>query len=204
MLDAALRKLIDPPLDRAGAALARLGVSADAVTLFGLLPGGLAVLALSQARYDLALACLALNRLCDGLDGAVARRTKTTDFGGFLDIVGDFLVYAAIPLGFALADPAANAIPAAVLMASFFGAGSSFLAFAVIAAKRRIATDARGRKSFYYLGGLAEGTETVAVFVAMHLAPDWFPWLAYGFAALCWATALGRVLQARAMFRDGA
>ena len=201
MLDAAARKLIDPPLDRLGAGLARIGVSADSVTLFALIPGAGAVWALSQQAYWLALALILVNRLCDGLDGAVARHTRLTDFGGYLDIVGDFIFYAAVLLGFLLADPAANAGPAAVLMVSFFGTGSSFLAFATIAAKRGLSTEARGAKSFYYMGGLAEGTETILFFVLACLIPQHFAWLAYGFALLCAVTIVGRALQARALFR---
>lgn len=201
MLDAAARKLIDPPLDRLGAGLARIGVSADSVTLFALIPGAGAVWALSQQAYWLALALILVNRLCDGLDGAVARHTRLTDFGGYLDIVSDFIFYAAVLLGFLLADPAANAGPAAVLMVSFFGTGSSFLAFATIAAKRGLSTEARGAKSFYYMGGLAEGTETILFFALACLIPQHFPWLAYGFAALCGITIVGRALQARALFR---
>jgi phosphatidylglycerophosphate synthase len=202
MLDAAMRRLIDPPLDRAGALLARCGVSADAVTLLGLVPGGAALWALADGRYGLALAFILLNRLADGFDGAVARHTRLTDFGGYLDIVGDFLFYAAMPLGFALADPAANAVPAAVLLVSFMGTASSFLAFATLAAKRDLSTDVRGAKSFYYLGGLAEGTETIAFFVACCLLPQHFPWLAYGFAGVCAVTVLARAGMARQMFRD--
>jgi hypothetical protein len=61
---------------------------------------------------------------------------QPTDRGAFLDITLDFLFYASIPLAFALADPAANALPAAVLLAAFIGTGSSFLAFAVLAERR--------------------------------------------------------------------
>jgi len=201
MLDAAMRKIIDPPLDRLGAGLARIGVGADFVTLVALIPGAGAVLALSQEAYGAALGLIFVNRLCDGLDGAVARHTRLTDFGGYLDIVSDFLFYAGVLLGFLLADPAANAVPAAVLMVAFFGTGSSFLAFATIAAKRGLSTEARGAKSFYYMGGLAEGTETILFFVSACLLPQLFPWLAYGFAAICAVTIVGRALQARALFR---
>ncbi|MEQ8603970.1 MAG: CDP-alcohol phosphatidyltransferase family protein [Marivibrio sp.] len=202
MLDAAMRTIIDPPLDRLGALLARIGVSADCVTLFALIPGAGAVWALAHQAYGLALALILVNRLCDGLDGAVARHSRLTDFGGYLDIVSDFIFYAAVLLGFLLADPDANAIAAAALMVSFFGTGSSFLAFATIAAKRGLSTEARGAKSFYYMGGLAEGTETILFFILACLAPQHFQWLAYGFAAICWITIAGRALQARALFRD--
>ena len=91
----------------------------------------------------------------------MARRTGPSDLGGFLDIVLDFLVYAGMVFAFAFADPAANALAAAFLLFAFMGTGSSFLAFAVMAAKRGFATERRGRKSLYYLGGLTEGVETI-------------------------------------------
>jgi phosphatidylglycerophosphate synthase len=168
--------------------LAAHGVTADRVTLaaFGL--GLMAVPALAFGVYSAALAFILLNRALDGLDGAVARLSGSTDRGAFLDVACDFLFYPLVPLGFALADPASNALPAAVLICSFVGTGSSFLAFATIAAKRGQASAAYPAKGIYYLGGLTEGAETVALFVAICLWPTWFPVLAYLFAALCFLT----------------
>ena len=133
------------------------------------------------------------SRLCDGLDGAVARRTTPTDRGAFLDITLDFLFYASIPLAFAVADPAANALPAAVLLAAFMGTGSTFLAFAALAAKRGITSVAYPRKGIYYLGGLTEAGETLMCFMAMCLWPSAFGLLAYTFAGLCGLTILMRL-----------
>ena len=163
MLDARLRRLIDPPLDGVAAPLARRGLSANAVTVLGFVIGLGAAAAIAERAFLAGLGLLLLNRLLDGLDGAIARRRGLSDLGGFLDIVLDFLIYSAVPFAFALADPGANALAAAFLIFSFVGTGSSFLAFAIMAAKRGIATDLRGQKSLYYLGGLTEGTETVAV-----------------------------------------
>jgi|SRR5215475_12270936 len=201
MLDAAMRRIIDPPLDRIGHRLAAAGFSANSLTLAGFAVGLLAVPCLALGWYGAALAVILLNRLADGLDGAVARRTRLTDLGGYLDIVCDFVFYAAVPFGFALARPE-NAVPAAFLIFSFAGTGSSFLAFAILAAKRNLTTAAQGRKSLYYLGGLTEGTETIALFIAICLFPAWFPALAYLFGALCWLTTITRVLNARRSFRD--
>jgi phosphatidylglycerophosphate synthase len=200
MLDAAARRLVDPSLDRIGAALARRGIGADVVTLVGFGLGILAVPALAAEAYGAALALIALNRLLDGLDGAIARRAGPTDLGGYLDIVCDFLFYNAVVFGFALGRPE-QALPAAFLILSFVGTGTSFLAFAAIAAKRGLSTETQGRKSLYYLGGLTEGTETILLFVALCLFPDAFPWLAWGFGALCWLTTGARVAAAVRAFR---
>ena len=200
MLDAAMRQIIDPPLNRLGRRLARLGVRANQVTLIGLGLGLLAAALIWAGAPLLALVPLLASRLADGLDGAVARATRRTDFGGFLDIVADFLFYAAVPLAFALADPAANGTAAAVLLAAFYVNGTSFLGFAILAEKRGMTTSARGLKSLYFSNGLLEGTETILFFVALCLLPALFAPLAWGFAALCFLTAGLRVAAARRIF----
>lgn len=196
MLDSVLRPLIDPPLNRAARVIARSGISANALTTAGAVVAIGAAAAIAAERYGLALALIILNRLLDGLDGPLARIRGSTDFGGYLDIVCDFLFYAAIPLGFGFADPH-NLQPALVLLASFLGAGTSFLAYAIIAAKRGIETRAQGAKSFYFAAGLAEGTETFIAFVLACLWPRSFAQIAYGYAVLCALTVLGRIASAR-------
>ncbi len=202
MLDPFVRRLIDPPLDRVGAWLARRGVGANTLTATGLVVGLLAVPLLATQHYLWALAAILANRLLDGLDGAVARRTALTDFGGYFDIVADMVFYAATVLGFALAEPA-NAIWAALLLTGFMGTGASFLAWAAVAAKRGETTDVRGRKSIYYSAGIVEGTETVLFFVAMCLWPATFAWLAAIFAALCLWTTAARLIAAWDRWRAG-
>ena len=196
MLDARLRRLIDPPLDRLGAPLTRCGLSANLTTGMGFAIGLVAIAAIAGRAYGLGLGLLLLNRLLDGLDGALARRRGITDLGGFLDILADFIVYAGVPLAFALADPGANALPAAFLIFSFIGTATSFLAFAVMAAKRGITSELRGRKSLYYLGGLTEGSETIVAFVLACLWPGWFAPIAWVFGTLCWLTTATRVVVA--------
>lgn len=192
MIDAALLPVQARALQRPAAWLAARGVSADAITLAGFALGVCAVPALALGAPLAALAFIALNRLCDGLDGAVARIAGPTRRGAFLDIALDFVFYALVPLGFALAEPAQNALPAAVVIAAFVGTGSSFLAFATIAAQDgRTAAD-YPTKGIYYLGGLTEGFETIAFLVAACLFPAFFPILAYGFATACALTTILR------------
>lgn len=204
MLDGAVRAKIEPTIDAMGRALARAGVSANAVTLSAFALGVAAAALIATNAFVAGLVLLLLSRLCDGLDGAVARVRGKTDFGGFLDIVLDFGVYGVVPVGFAFADPEANALAAAVLVFSFYVNGASFLAFAVMAEKRGMTTDARGEKSFFFTTGLAEATETIAVFALACLLPAWFPVLAWGFAAICLYTALSRIMMtARMLHRMG-
>jgi phosphatidylglycerophosphate synthase len=203
VLDGRFRKAIDPLLDRVGAGLVRLGLSANAITVVGFLFGAGAWAALAFASYPLALVLILINRVADGLDGAVARRHGTTDLGGFLDIVLDFLFYAGVPFFFAVGRTEV-ALPAAFLVFSFVGTGSSFLAFATIAAKRGLTTKLGGgnaRKSIYYLGGLTEGTETIGLFVLICLLPDRFELLAWTFGGLCWVTTLSRIAAGVGAFR---
>lgn len=201
MFDARLRPLIDPPLDAVGRKLAQLGLSANAVTLAGLVPALAAAWAIAQEYYLAALALILLNRLIDGLDGAVARVRGPSDFGGYLDTLADYVFYIAVPVAFGLAN-ADNAVPALLLVAAFNLTAASFLVFAAIAAKHGAQTSAHGAKSFFYSTGLAEGAETIAAFVAMCLWPAAFPAIALGFAGLCLLTVFQRSIIAQARFRN--
>jgi phosphatidylglycerophosphate synthase len=200
MLDGLARKRIDPALQAMGARIAGLGISANAVTLAGFVLGVVAAGAIALHYYLAGLVILLASRLADGLDGAVARATRKTDFGGFLDIVLDFAFYGMIPLGFVMADPAANGLAGAALLLSFYVNGASFLAYAVMAEKRGLQTDQRGEKTLFFTTGLAEATETIAVFAAMCLFPAWFAAIAWVFAAVCFYTAFSRIMLARHQF----
>lgn len=202
MLDGWARRKIDPALAAGASTLAARGVSANAVTLTGFAIGALAALAIATGHTSLGLALILLSRLCDGLDGAVARIRGRTDLGGFLDITLDFGFYGLIPLAFAVQDPAANAVAGATLLAAFYLNGASFLAYAVMAQKRGMETDARGQKSLFFTTGLAEASETLIVFVLFCLLPGWFAALAYLFAALTLYTTLARLVLAARVLAD--
>lgn len=193
MLDRTATALIRPVVERLADVLSRAGIGANQMTLLGFGIGLLAAILIAAQFYLAALAAILLSRLCDGLDGAIARRNGVSDAGGFLDIALDFVFYSAIPLAFAIADPARNALAAALLLAAFCGTMSSFLAFAVIAAKRKMDNLAWPDKSFYFLGGLTEATETLACFVAMCVWPQQFALIAWVFAAMCFVTTATRI-----------
>jgi phosphatidylglycerophosphate synthase len=193
MLDRAVTALLRPALTAIAQALARAGIGANGITLLGFALGAGAALAIALQGFVPGAALILASRLCDGLDGAVARQTQATDAGGFLDITLDFLFYASIPLAFALARPADNALPAAVLLTAFMGTSSSFLAYAAFAAKRGLSNLVWPDKSLYFLGGLTEATETLGVFMAMCVWPQHFAALAYGFALLCAITTATRI-----------
>ncbi|MHA6605259.1 CDP-alcohol phosphatidyltransferase family protein [Photobacterium damselae] len=193
MLDRYAIKIIKWPLKTLAALPDKLGISANQVTITGFIIGLFTLPALAFQRYDLALVFIVINRLLDGLDGAIARRQGITDCGGFLDITLDFIFYSLVPFGFVLADPNNNAIAGAFLIYSFIGTGSSFLAFAIMAGKRNIESPVYKQKSLYYIGGLTEGTETIACFVLFCLFPSYFSIIAWIFGALCWVTTATRI-----------
>ena len=191
--------MIDPPLNRVAQWLVWWGISANLVTTAGMALALAAAIALSAGNTNLGLGLIIANRLLDGLDGAVARATQPSDFGGYLDIVADFVFYLAVPLGFGLADPA-NLKAALILACSFGLTGISFLAFAALAAKRGLETTAHGAKSFFYSTGLAEGAETIVAFIAFCLWPAHFPLIAAVYAGLCILTVIQRTAAAWAAF----
>lgn len=193
VFDRYLHPRVKPLLNRIAAMIDRPEVTPDRISLAGFLIGALALPFLAMQWYPAALLVIVINRLFDGLDGALARRRNLSDAGGFLDIALDFLFYALVPFGFVLASPALNAVAGAWLLFAFIGTGSSFLAFAAVADKYKLENLDYPHKSFYYLGGLTEGAETILVFVLFCLFPAYFPLLAWFFGALCWFTTLTRV-----------
>lgn len=202
LLDGVVRKQIDPILDAIGKKMAGAGVTANGVTIAAFFVGVAAMVSIIQMWFWTGLIFLLFSRLLDGLDGCVARATSPTDFGGYLDIVLDFAFYGMIPLAFIIVNPADNAIAGGILILSFYVNGASFLAYATMAEKRDLSTDQRGSKSLYFTTGLAEGTETIVTFVLFCLLPQWFALIAYIFAAVCFYTALSRIMLAREVFKD--
>ncbi|WP_339768221.1 CDP-alcohol phosphatidyltransferase family protein [uncultured Paraglaciecola sp.] len=193
MIDPILNRLLKKPLCSLAKQLIRRGVTADGVTLVGFIIGMLAVPAIFYGHYILALCLILLNRLGDGLDGAIARETSPSDAGGFLDITLDFIFYSAIVFAFVCATPMQNAIAGSFLMLSFMATGGSFLAFAIMASKHGIDSPNYPQKSLHYMGGLAEGFETILVLCLFCLFPSYFVPIASVFAVICWLTAIIRI-----------
>lgn len=201
MLDSYIRPIIDPPLNLVGRGLARMGFVANQITYFGFALGIFAMTLIALGFPTAGFVFLCFNRLCDGLDGAVARAQGTTDLGGFLDIVCDFLFYSGVVFAFAL-NNSSRALPAAFLIFSFIGPMVSFLAYAIITSKRGIETRAQGVKSFFYMEGLCEGTETIVFLSLMCIFPKAFNVLAILFGMMCWVTTWGRTQKALRDFQD--
>lgn len=202
MFDSKIRPYIDPPLNAAADALARTKLTANHITLTGFGFSLCAFAALAFTHYGAALCFILASRLMDGLDGALARiRHNESDLGAFLDTVSDFIFYGGFVFFFAVGKPE-TALAAAFLIFSFMGTASSFLAYAIIAAKRGDNHNRQGKKSFYYLSGITEGSETIIFFVLMCLFPGAFVPLAILFGFLCWLTTMSRIGQAVNDFKN--
>lgn len=196
MLDAYIRPLIDKPLTAGAQKIVEAGLSANQVTFFGFIIGLAGLVAIGMGAYEAGLVLILMNRLADGLDGAVARLTQKTDFGAYIDILTDFIIYSGFVLFFALSQPH-QAMAAAFLLFAYMGTGTAFLAYAIIAAKRGMETTRNGEKSFFHLGGIAEGTETILFMILACLYPVAFSAIAVIYGTLCWITTLGRFWEAR-------
>lgn len=192
MLDARARRVLSPGLDAVGRRLADVGVPALALTAAGWVAGVAACLAVVAHAWLWALGLWLLNRLLDGLDGPVARRHGPSDLGGFLDIVADFSIYAGFVVAVGIAEPGARLACLALLMA-YYLSGTAFLALSSLLERRGTDLAADGR-SLRFVGGVAEGTETVIVYVLLCLLPGHATLIVWLFTAAVFITAVQRIV----------
>jgi phosphatidylglycerophosphate synthase len=186
VFDRRLRAAVDRPFTALARRAAARGVRAEWVTLLGFLLGAGACVAVAVDQRTLALGLWLANRLADGLDGAVARCVGATDRGGFVDIVADFAVYSGFVIGVAYAQPDAR-FAAVVLLGAYYVSGAAFLAWSSLAERRaRVAGDNR---SLNFVGGIAEGAETVVAYALLCLWPSATEPILWVFAAAVGLTA---------------
>lgn len=203
MLDSSLREFVDIPLRFAVERLDSVrefhrNITPNQVTIIGFVVGMLGVIFTGLEFYWLGLVLVLINRVADGFDGVLARhRGRVSEFGGYLDIVLDFIFYSSVPLAFGFANVEQNGQTALLLMLSFMCTGASFLTHAIFAAKRGESTEVNGKKSFYHSLGLMEGSETIISFVIFYLFVDDFWWTGIIVAMLCFITAISRILVVR-------
>ena len=192
MFDRKIHAAAQPLFVKPASLCAALNISANLITTTGFLIGMICVPLLALGLFDWALACLLINRLFDGLDGAIAREQQPTNAGAYLDIVLDFVFYSAFVLGVCIAQPE-HSVFGAFLIFSFVANGSSFLAFAIFAERLKLDDLSLENKSFAFLAGLAEGFETIVVFVLICLIPSYFWLLALVFGIACCTSAGWRI-----------
>lgn len=182
--------------DATGKKLAKMGVSANLISILGFIIGIFAINFLSLEMYGYALLCILLNRVFDAVDGAIARHSEITDFGVFLDAALDYIFYAGVIFGFALANPEQNAIAACFLMFAFASAACAMLAYAVIAYKNNSNEKLELNQSPFYLGGFAQGFETFIALIILCIIPVWFMPIAIILGALSLVKTLSVVAAA--------
>lgn len=183
-------------MDVVGKKIVKRGISANFVTIIGFVIGLLAINFLSLEKYGYALICIIINRIFDALDGAIARNSKVTDFGVFLDASLDYMFYAGIIFGFALANPEQNAIAASFLLFTFAAAACALLAYAVIAYKNNVSEEFKLGQSPFYLGGLAQGFETLVALLVLCIVPSLFMQIAIILGVLCLVKAFSVIVTA--------
>jgi phosphatidylglycerophosphate synthase len=197
MLDGALRG----PKDRILAPLVRAagGANPFALTLLGFVAGLGAAAAIVLGSTAAAIALWVVNRLLDGIDGAVARRQgRASDLGGYVDILLDMFIYAAIPIAAAVAAPDAQGLwlALAALLGAFYLNAGSWMYLAAILEKRGAASTGTRATAVTFPAGLIEGTETMILFTLFLLLPGHLAMLFWVGAVLVLVTAGQRLLWA--------
>ena len=169
-------------------------ISPNQMTLIGFVFGILMCISIVIDQYLIGILFLFLNRLSDGLDGAMARLTAPTPLGGYLDIVLDFLVYGGFVLSFGITDQN-NTFLSMILLFCYIGTGTTFLAKAAILPSLTHQNQNNDiPKSFYYAVGLVEGTETIVFMILCLLFPNMFNYLSSIFIVLCLITIVNRII----------
>ena len=200
MFDGQINKTLKPALDFLAKKLLQLNVQPNVVTLTGFLFGLFCFYFIVKEMFIYASIFLFLNRFCDGLDGALARLVGQTDIGAFYDIISDFLFYSLYPISFIFLD-VENAYSICFLLLSFVATQTTFLASAWIVEKNKLLISKNQNKSFFYIGGITEGFETIICFIMMLLFYEYINYVAYIFGTLCWITFITRVVHIRKLLK---
>ena len=172
------------------------------VTVTAFLVGMAAAVFAARATYGLALGCWIVNRLLDGFDGTLARwQHAQSDLGGYVDLLLDFVVYAAIPVGLVLGVPGATretvALAALALIATFYINAASWMYLAALLEKRGAGARARGELTSVAMPeGLVGGTETVVFYTLFFLWPAHLVTLFLVMAGLVVVTIVLRLIWA--------
>ncbi len=195
MFDTSLRNL----KDRVGEPIAQRmrGVSPNIISIIGVGFGiGSAILA-ARHLYLWGLTFWLLNRTLDGLDGLLARlHHKQDDFGGYLDILLDFVAYAAIPLGFGLGTASQNIYLAlAILLSTYYLNTASWMYLAAILEKHA-ARDPETATTIVMPAGLVGGFETIIFYSLFFLLPQYLLYIFIIFSALILFAVIQRLIWA--------
>ena len=193
MFDRQIQKYTQKPLQYIAKLFLKF-ISPNHMTLIGFSFGVLMCLSIIIDQYLIAIIFLFLNRLSDGLDGAMARLQNPTPLGGYLDIVLDFLIYGGFVLSFGITEQN-NTLLSMILLFCYIGTGSTFLAkAAILPSLTNQNLNEEIPKSFHYAVGLVEGTETIVFMVLCLLFPNLFIYFSFIFIILCLITIVFRII----------
>jgi phosphatidylglycerophosphate synthase len=198
MFDRSIQRLTQKPLSFVGKFLLKI-FKPNQITIIGFFFGIVMCFLIFIHSYFLAILFLFLNRLCDGLDGVMARQTSPSPLGAYLDIILDFIIYAAFVLVFSLQNEI-NLLTGVFLLFSYICTGTTFLTQAIIQPQldysQQDHDDVKDEipKSFIYASGLIEGSETIFFMFICLILPKAFPILGFLFGILCLITAIARVI----------
>lgn len=201
MFDGQINKTLKPLLDFLAIKLSQFNIQPNVVTLTGFCFGLCCFYFIVKEMFIYASIFLFLNRFCDGLDGALARLVGQTDIGAFYDIISDFLFYSLYPISFIFLD-VENAYSICFLLLSFVATQTTFLASAWIVEKNKLLISKNQKKSFFYIGGITEGFETIICFIMMLLFYEYINYISYIFGILCWITFITRVVNIRKLLKS--
>ena len=198
MFDRSIQRLTQKPLSILGKFLLKI-FKPNQITIIGFFFGIVMCFLIFIHSYFLAISFLFLNRLCDGLDGVMARQTSPSPLGAYLDIILDFIIYAAFVLVFSLQNEI-NLLTGVFLLFSYICTGTTFLTQAIIQPQLDYSQQDHDHikdeipKSFIYASGLIEGSETIFFMFICLILPKAFPILGFLFGILCLITAIARVI----------
>lgn len=193
MQDAFLRRQKDRLMTPvAGPAFA--AIHPNVISVVAMVIGLGSIAAIVGQWYWLGLLLWAINRVMDGLDGVVARvHKKQSDFGGYLDLFLDFIIYLGVPIGFIAAMPTPPNLWAGLfLIASYVLNTISWATLAALLEKRQRHTVNR-LTSMEMPTGLIEGAETIIFYTLFYLLPGYVAILFTVMALLVLFTASQRV-----------
>ncbi|MDC0457517.1 CDP-alcohol phosphatidyltransferase family protein [Alphaproteobacteria bacterium] len=196
MIDDRLNNYLRPYLSYLAKKTIKLGISANTVTTIGFIFGLCCFYSIINFHLFSAFLFLFLNRFCDGLDGAISRLIGPSDIGAFYDITFDFIFYSLFPIAFIFLD-IKNAYAICFLLLSFVSTQTTFLASAWIIEKNKTLISNKQSKSFFYIGGITEGFETIIFFILMLIFYESVELIAYIFGSLCWITSITRIIYIR-------
>lgn len=193
-----VKSFCEKKMNTLGKKLGNLGVSANIVTVIGFIIGLFAINFLTFEHYFQALICILINRLFDMLDGSIARATKVTKFGVFIDILFDYIFYGVVIFGFAFARQE-NTLAAAFMLLGFLAVSCAVLAYAAI--DYQYPKDKKDKKKTpFYLTGIVQGGDIFVALVAACLFPSLFVVIAAITGIFCFVKAFSLIVAAYYQF----